>query len=100
MVLSYPEYRFVYNITSIKRASEQLAEKEAHKWESLIGFLDLFILSRCNFVAATFSSNFGRLIYEFMHVDDPSPFRRYKSLDWKYYIHGYNSDLISRQYAL
>ena len=70
------------------------------KWESLIGFLDLFILSRCNFVALTFSSNFGRLVYELMHVDDPNPFIRYVSLDSKYYIHGFHSDLLTKNYNL
>ena len=100
LFFSYSEYHFIYNETSIKRASEQLAQKEAHNWESLIGFLDLFILAKCDFVAATFSSNFGRFVYEFMHIDDPNPFNRFKSLDWKYYIHGYTTNLLSKVYNL
>ena len=98
--LSYSEYHFIYNETSIKRASEQLAKKESHNWESLIGFLDLFILAKCDFVVATFSSNFGRLVYEFMHIDDPNPFNRFKSLDLEYVLHGYNSNIKSKQYNI
>jgi len=100
LFFSYSEYRFIYNETSIKRASEQLVQKEAHNWESLIGFLDLFILAKCDFVAATFSSNFGRLVYEFMHIDDPNPFNRFKSLDLDYVLHGYNSNIKSKQYNI
>ena len=98
--LGRQRYTFIYNKTSIQKATEQLSKKLKYKWESLIGFIDLFILTRCNFVAATFSSNFGRLVYEFMHVDDPNPFKRFKSLDTEYFIHGYNSDIISKIYPL
>ena len=70
-------------------------KKKSYKWESLIGFLDLFVFSQCDFVASTFSSNYGRMIYEMMHVKDLNPFYRFKSLDRAYFIHGYKSNLLS-----
>ena len=82
------------------QASKQLKEKASHKWESLIGFLDLFIFAKCDFVVATFSSNFGRLIYEFMHVGQPNPFNRFKSLDQSYSILGYFTNILSNSYSL
>ena len=90
----FTDYNFFYNRDTIVKASRQLSQKFDHKWESLIGLLDLFILSRCDFTIATHSSNFGRLVYEFMHVNDPDPFIRFKSMDKDYFIHGYKSILL------
>ena len=87
----YPEYKFIYDESQIEKASKQLAEKDTYKWESSIGLIDLFVLSKCDFTIATHSSNFGRLIYEFMHIDNTDPFNRFKSVDEKYFIHGYKS---------
>jgi hypothetical protein len=87
----YPEYKFIYDASQIEKASKQFAEKDSYKWESTIGLIDLFVLSKCDFTIATHSSNFGRLIYEVMHIDDPDPFNRFKSVDEKYFIHGYKS---------
>ena len=86
---------------SIKQASEQIPQGMGYNWESLIGFLDLFIISRCNFVVVTCTSNFGRLIYEFMHIDDPNPFKRFKSLDINFGVHGYPREVLnSKTYEL
>jgi hypothetical protein len=88
---NYPGYNFIRDQTSILEASLQLNQKISHKWKSLIGLIDLFILSKCDFIVATHSSNFGRLVYEFMHANDPDPFVKFKSVDKDYYIHGYES---------
>ena len=53
--------------------------------------MDLFILAKCDYVLVTHSSNYGRLVYEFMHIDEPNPFYRLKSMDKSYYIHGYKN---------
>ena len=90
----YTDYRFIYDKQAILKASKQYKLKGLYKWESLIGLIDLYVLSKCNFVVATHSSNFGRLVYEFMHIDDPNPFNRFKSLDKNYFIHGYKSILV------
>ena len=71
------------------KASEQFEQQASYKWESLIGLIDLFILAKCNYVIATHSSNFGRLVYEYMHIDDPNPFNKFKSVDKTYFIYGY-----------
>ena len=76
------------------KASLQTKQKNEYKWKSLIGLIDLFILSKCDFTIATHSSNFGRLVYEFMHVNETDPFIRFKSVDKEYYIHGYKSLLL------
>ncbi len=82
------------------KASKQKEEKSSYKWESLMGFKDLFVLSKCDFVVATHSSNFGRLVYELMHIIEPNPFYKFKSLDSSYYIHGYKSNILSRDYSI
>ena len=66
----------------------------------MIDLLDLFIFSKCDLVIATYSSNFGRLIFEVMHIDDPNPFNRYKSLDSEYFIHGYQNGILTNKYNL
>ncbi len=98
--ISFKEYEFIYNKSSILKTSEQISQKKAFKWESLIGLLDLFIFIKCDFVVATHSSNFGRLVYEVMHVDDSNPFNRFKSLDSGYFIYGYNNGIQSKKYNL
>ena len=75
-------------------------EKKFYKWESLVGLFDLFILAKCNYVIATHSSNFGRLVYEIMHFNEPNPFNKFKSLDMDYYIHGYKSNIFSKNYDM
>ena len=55
---------------------------------------------KCDLVVATHSSNFGRLIYEFMNVDHPNPFNRFKSLDREYFIYGYKNGILSNRYHL
>ena len=54
-----------------------------------MGIVDMLILNKADLVIATHSSNFARLVYENMHVDDPDPFYKFISLDKDYYIHGY-----------
>ena len=95
-----PEYHFIYDKEAINKSSRQLTEKEAFKWESLMGLRDLFVLSMCDYVVATHSSNFGRLVYEFMHKDEPNPFYKFKSLDSSYHIHGYKSNIQSNKYDM
>ncbi len=64
------------------------------------GLNDLFVLSKCDYVVATHSSNFGRLVYELMHIIEPNPFYKFKSLDLNYFIHGYKSNILSRDYSI
>jgi hypothetical protein len=52
----------------------------------------MLILNRADLVIGTHSSNFARLIYEMMHVNDPDPFLRFISLDKDYFIFGYDDD--------
>ena len=76
----------------------QLKEKLLYRWDSKVGLLDLFIFAKCDYVIATHSSNFGRLVYEIMHVKEPNPFYRFKSLDSPYFIHGYKSNILSKNF--
>ena len=92
-ILRYPEYNFIYDKSQIIKASKQLIQKKLYDWDSSIGLIDLFILSKCDFVVATHSSNFGRLVYEFMHIEDPDPFHKFKSVDRAYFIHGYKTGI-------
>ena len=96
----FKEYEFIYNKSVILKSSEQTSQKNAFKWDSLLGLPDLFIMTKCDFVIATHSSNFGRLVYEMMHVDSPNPFNKFKSLDYEYYIHGYLNGIQTNKYNL
>ena len=55
----------------------------------------MLILIRADLVVATHSSNFGRLVFELMHVDDPDPYYKFISLDKNYYIYGFH-ELLSK----
>ena len=65
----------------------------------MIGIIDLLILIRADLVVATHSSNFGRLIFEYMHADDPDPYFKFVSLDRSYHIHGF-SKLFSKNHTI
>ena len=82
---------------TILKESEQTLQKQAYKWDSLLGLLDMFIFTKCDLVIGTFSSNFGRLVYEVMHIDDPNPFNRFKSLDTEYFIYGYSNGILTNE---
>ena len=99
-IFSYRGFEFIYNKNSILKASEQTSQKKDYKWESLLGLLDLFIFTKCDLVIGTFSSNFGRLVYELMHIDDPNPFNRFKSIDSEYFIYGYSNGIQTNKYDL
>jgi hypothetical protein len=58
--------------------------------------MELLILKRADLVVATHSSNFGRLVFEYMHVDDPDPFYKFISLDKNYFLHGFPNDIFSK----
>ena len=57
-----------------------------------MGIVDMLILNKADLVIATHSSNFARLVYENMHVDDPDPFYKFISLDKDYFVHGFSDD--------
>ena len=100
LISSFSSFQFIYNAASVQQASKQIKEKASHKWQSTIGLLDLHILSKCDFVVATFSSNFGRFIYEFMHIEHPNPFYKFKTLDSPYSILGYFTNILSNNYTI
>ena len=56
----------------------------------------MLILKRANLVLATHSSNFGRLVFELMHIDDSDPFHKFISLDTGYYLHGFPNEHYSK----
>jgi hypothetical protein len=49
------------------------------------------IFKKADLVVGTFSSNFGRLVYELMHIEHPNPFVKFISLDKPYFIYGYSN---------
>ncbi|XP_046981052.1 alpha-(1,6)-fucosyltransferase-like [Schistocerca americana] len=77
----YPDYTVIGDRNISSRASG----KTKYSKEALDGILvDIHLLSMCDFVVCTFSSNICRLVYEMMqslHVDAST---RVTSLDWDY----------------
>ncbi|XP_078485864.1 alpha-(1,6)-fucosyltransferase-like [Ciona intestinalis] len=81
----YPDYNFI-NDKSITAAA---SVKDRYSVDGLFGILtDVYILSHCDYVVCTFSSNVCRLVYELMqtlHIDATT---RLHSLDKSYYFIG------------
>ena len=92
---SFTEFRFVFKESAVLKADEQLLNKKNYSWDPLIGIIDLLILKRADLIIGTHSSNFARLLFEFMHVDDPDPYYKFISLDSYYFVYGYG-DLFSK----
>ena len=67
--IRYPEYKFLGSVSVAKEA----AVETRYTNSSLLGVLsDVYMLSRCDYLVCTFSSNVCRLAYELMqslHVD-------------------------------
>ena len=56
----------------------------------------MLILKRANLALATHSSNFGRLVFELMHIDDSDPFHKFISLDKNYFLHGFPYEIYNK----
>ena len=85
----------MFKESAILKADEQLKNRTNFAWDPLVGIIDLLILKRASLVIATHSSNFARLLFEYMHADDPDPYYRFISLDSHYFVYGYG-DLFSK----
>ncbi|KAI0979538.1 hypothetical protein GJ496_009538, partial [Pomphorhynchus laevis] len=83
----YPDYQFLYNKNSTLSAS---LNNRYSKASSVFVILDILLLSKCDFIVCTFSSNVCRLAYELMQTRYPDGSWRFRSLD---YIYHYNSQL-------
>ena len=96
LIFRYSDFRFVFNEKFIQKASKQLFDKRKYQYNVLIGVLDMLILARADLVIGTHSSNFGRLVFELMHIDDSDPFYKFISLDNDYYLHGFPNGIHSK----
>ncbi|XP_052271039.1 alpha-(1,6)-fucosyltransferase-like isoform X1 [Dreissena polymorpha] len=84
----YPNYTFV----SDNEVSRTAGLGDRFTNASLHGIiLDIYLLSRCDFIVCTFSSNVCRVSYELMMPLHGDPSIRFKSLDDLYYFHGQNA---------
>ena len=80
-------YTFVYNEEGSKLSTLQ----RRYKVESFqTALLDIFLLSQCDYLVCTFSSNVCRMAYELMQVRYVDASWRFKSLDDMFYFHGQN----------
>ncbi len=50
--------------------------------------LDVYFLSKAEFVVCTQSSNVCRLVYELRHINDPFALNKFRSLDDNYFFFG------------
>ncbi|XP_053382375.1 alpha-(1,6)-fucosyltransferase-like isoform X2 [Mercenaria mercenaria] len=86
-VEKYPQYIFI----SDKNASISAALKTRHSEESLRGIiLDIHMLSLCDYLVCTFSSQVCRAAYELMQTRHGDASQWFKSLDDLYYFGGQN----------
>lgn len=84
----YPSYQFFGDSRIAKTAS--LGQR--YSSESLRGvLLDIHMLSRCDFLVCTFSSQVCRLAYELLQLSHVDASERFRSLDDVYYFGGQNA---------
>lgn len=82
----YPNYRFVSD-NDVSRTAGELSSRYSEK--GLFGVvLDVFMLSKCDFIVCTLSSQVCRLAYELMQVHHTDASRLVYSLDDVYYFGG------------
>ncbi|KAI0987416.1 hypothetical protein GJ496_009962 [Pomphorhynchus laevis] len=79
----YPYYQFLYNKNSTLSAS---LNNRYSKASSVFVILDILLLSKCDFIVCTFSSQVCRLAYELMQTRYPDGSWRFRSLDDIYYF--------------
>lgn len=82
------DYNFIYEKKNAQTA--QLSQR--YSPDSAQGvILDIFLLSQCDYLVCTFSSQVCRMAYELMQVRYPDASWRYSSLDDVYYFGGQNA---------
>ncbi|XP_078492262.1 alpha-(1,6)-fucosyltransferase-like [Ciona intestinalis] len=82
---SYPKYDFISDTSISKSASLQ----SRYSKNSLRGVVvDIFTLSKCNYLVCTFSSQVCRVAYELMQTLHPDASSYFHSLDDVYYYGG------------
>jgi glycoprotein 6-alpha-L-fucosyltransferase len=87
----YPEYNFFFDE---KNAKEAVPTKR-YTSESFQGLLyDIYLLSACDYVVCTFSSQICRLVYELMQTKYPDASWRFQSLDDIYFVGDQQSHLV------
>ena len=91
----YSNYKFIYDKSNAEKASVNTRNSP----ESAQGIiLDIYFLSKCDFLVCTFSSQVCRLAYELMQKRYSDASWRFKSLDDVYYFGGQNKHLVEAIY--
>jgi glycoprotein 6-alpha-L-fucosyltransferase len=79
----YPEYEVITNLDATVEAQEK---SNRYTFDGIIGIVtDLYLLSKCDYVVCTFSSNVGRYVYEVMSTFRHDSFHRVRSLDARHH---------------
>ena len=83
----YKGYRFVFD----ERNAQTAQLNQRYTPDSAQGvILDIYMLSECDYLVCTFSSQVCRMAYELMQVRYPDASWRFRSLDDVYYFGGQN----------
>ena len=92
---SFPNYKFIFD----KSNAETASVKTRNTPDSAQGvIMDIYFLSRCDYLVCTFSSQVCRMAYELMQKRHADASWRFKSLDDVYYIHGQTKHLVQALY--
>lgn len=84
----YPNYRIISNLNAAKIASDLNS-----RWtkEGLLGIItDIYLLSLCDFIVCTYSSNICRLMSEYKQLKFPETTQKVVSLDRVYFTNDLN----------
>jgi glycoprotein 6-alpha-L-fucosyltransferase len=91
----YSKYKFIFD----KSNAESASVTSRYTPDSAQGvIMDIYFLSRCDYLVCTFSSQVCRLAYELMQVRYPDASWRFKSLDDVYYFGGQKEHIIEAVY--
>src|SRR4051812_12886 len=87
----YPQHNFIYDQDQVMSTSYQASGAKPFAMNFLIGIRDAHFMLRCQYIVATLSSNYARLLNELMLSRHHDGALRFKSLDAPYHAHGFNN---------
>lgn len=81
--MTYPHYEVIANTEA---AAEVENKNNRFSFNAVMGAItDMYLLSKCDYVVCTFSSNIGRHIYQMMSTFRHDSFHRVRSLDARFH---------------
>jgi glycoprotein 6-alpha-L-fucosyltransferase len=82
-----------YEVYGDDRIVQTAQTKSRYSLESLFGIIfDVYMLAESDYLSCTFSSNVGRLAFEFLQANHVDASKKATSVDWNYFFFGQRTD--------